>query len=168
MTATSSRIMRAWIAPTLVAAGALVCPAARLFAQNTSTLTVTVQTASGSPSGIDFKAGFWVNTTLAYTVACGTGHPKCEFSINSTGTLTPPAGSISQLQYSFDGGAFTPVPSTVTLLTPSFAGTRVGSIVLRYLLGWAPNGSNPYTPPAASGSATFSLPVVLTLQQGQP
>ena len=69
---------------------------------------------------------------------------------------------------SFDGGAFTPVPSTVTLLTPSFAGTRSGSIVLRYLLGWAPNGTNPYTPPAASGPATFSLPVVLTLQQGQP
>jgi len=74
MAAINSRTVRALIAPMFLAAGALVWPASRSFGQNNqSSLTVTVVTTSGSPSGTDFQAGVWVNTTLSYTVTCDGG-----------------------------------------------------------------------------------------------
>lgn len=164
MAATNSRTVRARIAPMLFAASALVCPAARSFAQNNaSTLAVTVVTTSGSPGGTDFQAGVWVNTTLSYAVTCDGNRQKCVLRINSTAALTQPATSVTQLQYSFDGGAFTAVPSTATQLGASIPVSKSGTIVLRYQLGWAPSGANPYTP-----AGSYSLPIQLTLQQGQP
>jgi len=162
MAAINSRTVRALIAPMLFAAGALVCPAARSVAQNSSTVAVTVVTTSGSPSGTDFQAGVWVNTTLSYTVTCDANRQSCALRINSTAALTQPATSVTKLQYSFDGGAFTDVPSTPTQLGALIPVSKSGTIVLRYLLGWAPSGVNPYTP--AGG---YSLPIQLTLQQGQ-
>jgi hypothetical protein len=148
----------------LFAASAFVCPAARSFAQNNaSTLAVTVVTTSGSPSGTDFQAGVWVNTTLSYTVTCDGNRQNWALRINRTAALTQPATSVTQLQYSFDGGAFTAVPSTATQLGASIPVSKSGTIVLRYQLGWAPSGANAYTP-----AGSYSLPIQLTLQQGQP
>ena len=164
MAAINSRTVRALITPMLLAAGALMWPTSRSFGQNNqSSLTVTVVTTSGSPSGTDFQAGVWVNTTLSYTVTCDGGRKNCVLRINSTAALTQPATSVTQLQYSFDGGAFAAVPSTATALGASIPVSKSGTIVLRYQLGWAPNGANPYTP-----AGSYSLPIQLTLQQGQP
>ena len=132
-------------------------------AQNTSSLAVSVVTTGGNPSGTDFQAGIWVNTTLSYTVTCGSNRQSCALRINSTTPVTQPATSVTALQYSFDGGAFTNVPSTATQLGALIPASKSGTIVLRYQLGWAPSGTNPYTP-----AGTYSVPIVLTLQQGQP
>src|SRR4051794_20409489 len=107
MSATSRRAVRTLFGPAAVLAALLTGRAAS--AQNSSDLTVTITNTAGSPNGANFAAGTWVVTSMAYTVACG-NKPKCVLRIQSTAALTKPAGSLTQLEYSFDGGAFAPVP----------------------------------------------------------
>jgi hypothetical protein len=146
----------------LVVAMALVCPMSRLSAQNSSDLTVTLTSSIGNPTGADFVAGSWVVASFAYTVTCGSNRQNCALRIATNGALVKPSGSITQLEYSFDGGPFAAVPSSPTQLGASIATTKSGTIVIRYQLGWA---ISPFTP---ASTTPYSQPIQLTLQQGQP
>jgi hypothetical protein len=150
------------LARLVLLAAAFVFPASRAWAQNSSDLSLTLTSSVGTPTGADFAAGSWVVASFAYSVTCSASRQKCALRLSTNGALVKPAGSITQLEYSLDGGAFAAVPSTPTQLGTSITTTRTGTIVIRYLLGWA---GSPFTP----GSTTaYSQPIVVTLQQGQP
>jgi len=161
MSANKSRFAWGRVMRLLLAVSSVLCPMSRAWSQNSSDLTVTVTNTIGSPTGADFAAGSWVVVSLAYTVACSPNKPKCALRIATNGSLIKPAGSITQLEYSFDGGAFTAVPSSPTQLGVLITGTKSGTIIVRYQLGWA---GSPFTPASASA---YSQPIQLTLQQGQ-
>jgi hypothetical protein len=146
----------------LLAAASIIVPMSHARAQNSSDLTLTLTSSVGNPTGADFVAGSWVVASFAYTVTCSPNRPKCALRLSTNGALVKPAGSITQLEYSLDGGAFTAVPSSPTQLGTSITTTRSGTIVIRYQLGWA---GSPFTPASATA---YSQPIVVTLQQGQP
>jgi hypothetical protein len=145
-----------------IAAFLLAASASLAEAQNSSTFTLTPTNSVGNPTGANFAAGFWVVTSLAYNAVCGSNRPKCVIKINASGTLTKPPGAITQVEYSVDGGAFAVVPSSATALGASFTGTKSGTIVIRYPLGWA---GSPFTPASAT---PYSQLVQFNIQQGQP
>jgi len=138
---------------------ALLCPISGAAAQaNNSDLTLVPTNSPGSPTGADFVVGSWVVTSFAYTVRCGTNRSPCTLKISS-GTLIKPVGSLTQLEYSFDGGAFLPVPTGETQLGLPIPANKSGTIVVRYQLGWA---GNPFTP---ASTTAYSQPITLKLTQ---
>jgi hypothetical protein len=141
---------------------ALAASAPLAEAQNSSTLTLTPTNTPGNPTGADFAAGSWVVTSIAYSGVCGSNRNRCVITINAQGTLTKPAGSITQIEYSVDGGPFASIPTGATAIGPSFTGTKNGTIVIRYQLGWA---GSPFTPASAT---QYSQLVRFNIQQGQP
>lgn len=162
MTVTSPMTVLTRLARVALVAIAIIVPMSRASAQNSSDLSLTLTSSVGTPTGADFAAGSWVVASFAYSVTCSAARQKCALRLSTNGALVKPAGSITQLEYSLDGGAFVAVPSTPTQLGTSITTTRSGTIVIRYLLGWA---GSPFTP----GSTTaYSQPIVVTLQQGQP
>jgi len=148
----------------MLAFAGLTFVSASARAQNSSNMTVTQANASGSPTGADFAAGFWLVSTWTYTVNCGSNRLSCTVSLQSTAALSKPASAVTRVQYSWNGGAWQDVTtSAVPLETISVSTPKSGTVAFRYLLGWAFNGSNPFTPASVSA---YSLPVQLTLKQG--
>jgi hypothetical protein len=159
MSATRVRFARRLAMAALV----LVASASIAEAQNVpSKLTLVATNSGGSPTGADFVAGFWTVATYSYTGECGS-KPKCVIRINTSGTLTKPAGAVTQIQFSADGSPFANLPSTPTAIGMSFTGTKTGTIVIRYPLGWA--GTTTFTP---ASPTPYSQAVQFNIQQGQP